>query len=400
MRILISAYACGPGTGSEPEVGLQIALAAASEHEVWVVTREDNLPALESFLLDHPLSDRIHLSGHSVGGLAKRFKERGGLFAQYWYYDKWQRNLSDLAARLDEQFDFDVVHHATYASYWTRAGVAAVRKPLIWGPLGGGVTPPMRLVAILGMRGALGDLVRVLARPMVAYLTGSNRTARRASVVLAVNPETASVFGTSIDTTVLPNAIIAAFAVDSGATSLERGMNIVAASRLVGWKGIALAVRAMSHLQDPAPHLDVFGEGTQIRRLTRLAARLGVASRIRFHGHISRSQLLHEISKAGVLVHPSLHEEGGFVVAEALALGTPVVCLDRGGPPVIISYWPRVPSRSVIPMTPRTTAVAMAHAIEEVIGLRGPIDSGPADIFREEMMRAYGDAALVENPLN
>jgi glycosyltransferase involved in cell wall biosynthesis len=36
-----------------------------------------------------------------------------------------------------------------------------------------------------------------------------------------------------------------------------------------------------------------------------------------------------------VLLFPSIHEEGGWVVAEAQASGLPVVCLDRGGPPVI-----------------------------------------------------------------
>jgi glycosyltransferase involved in cell wall biosynthesis len=38
---------------------------------------------------------------------------------------------------------------------------------------------------------------------------------------------------------------------------------------------------------------------------------------------------------ADVLLFPSLHDEGGWVIAEALATGLPVVCLDRGGPPAI-----------------------------------------------------------------
>ena len=38
--------------------------------------------------------------------------------------------------------------------------------------------------------------------------------------------------------------------------------------------------------------------------------------------------------EADVLLFPSLHDEGPMVVAEALAVGLPVVCLDRGGAPV------------------------------------------------------------------
>jgi glycosyltransferase involved in cell wall biosynthesis len=37
-------------------------------------------------------------------------------------------------------------------------------------------------------------------------------------------------------------------------------------------------------------------------------------------------------SEADVLLFPSLREEAGWVVVEALASGLPVVCLDRGGP--------------------------------------------------------------------
>ena len=33
-----------------------------------------------------------------------------------------------------------------------------------------------------------------------------------------------------------------------------------------------------------------------------------------------------------VLVHPSLHDSGGWVCLEAMAAGKPVICLDLGGP--------------------------------------------------------------------
>jgi glycosyltransferase involved in cell wall biosynthesis len=40
-------------------------------------------------------------------------------------------------------------------------------------------------------------------------------------------------------------------------------------------------------------------------------------------------------TEADVLLFPSLREEAGWIVVEALASGIPVVCLDRGGPPVL-----------------------------------------------------------------
>jgi glycosyltransferase involved in cell wall biosynthesis len=39
--------------------------------------------------------------------------------------------------------------------------------------------------------------------------------------------------------------------------------------------------------------------------------------------------------EADVLLFPSMHEDAGWVVAEAGASGLPVVALDRGGPPLL-----------------------------------------------------------------
>ncbi len=48
-RILLSAYACEPGKGSEPEVGWMWATElAAAGHEVWVITRATNRAAIEA----------------------------------------------------------------------------------------------------------------------------------------------------------------------------------------------------------------------------------------------------------------------------------------------------------------------------------------------------------------
>src|SRR2546422_2131365 len=42
LKILISAYACEPGEGSEPGVGWNVAVEAARRHEGWGITRANN----------------------------------------------------------------------------------------------------------------------------------------------------------------------------------------------------------------------------------------------------------------------------------------------------------------------------------------------------------------------
>jgi glycosyltransferase involved in cell wall biosynthesis len=52
---------------------------------------------------------------------------------------------------------------------------------------------------------------------------------------------------------------------------------------------------------------------------------------------IPQEQLFDLYRDHDLLIFPSLHDSGGFVVLEALAHGLPVVCLDLGGPKEIVT---------------------------------------------------------------
>jgi glycosyltransferase involved in cell wall biosynthesis len=395
MRLLISAYACEPNLGSEPEIGLQAVLTAASQHDVWVITRENNLPSLRSFLEEHPLRSRIHLQGLDVEGLASRVKKRWGLAGMHWYYDLWQRRLGDLAVRLDAEVGFDVVHHVTFATCWTRTGVARVDKPLVWGPIGGGVQPPWGLLPVMGLRGAVGDASRVLMRPVVSWLNRARRTARKAAIVLVQNPDTARRLRIEDAAIVLPNALVVGRSAVRGAGSAGWAHpRIITAGRLIGWKGTALAIGALRHVRDPEVMLDVYGAGPEHARLLRLRDRLELTERVRFLGQVPRGALLSALEEATALVHPALHEEAGFVVAEALALGVPVVGLNHGGPPVVAGFFPGVPSRMVEPSTPRKTGRRIAEAIDDlIVRPRVPPPTAYDDRFGQALLGAYQKAA-------
>ena len=390
MRVLISAYACEPNKGSEPEVGLRAVLAAANRHQVWVITRENNLPALNRFLAAHPLGSKIEVIGLDLAQPTLRFKRLGGFAGVNLYYELWQRKLRELAIGLDLEHDFDLVHHVTFARYWSSAGVSAVAKPFVWGPLGGGSRPPLMLLPTMGVRGCAEDLARVMARPLIARLSGVGSTARRASMIIAQNPETRRAMRHQEKTVVLPNALLVADSVEHSKLGASPP-SFVSVGRLIPLKGHALAIAAMTHLDGRT--LDIYGDGPDRDRLEGLARRHGVADRIHFRGHTSREEVLSAVGNADALVHAALHDEAPLAIVEALASGTPVVCLDRGGPPVIVGHWPRVPSRAVRAASPTVTAGRIAVALEEVAGKRTAPDPTPADWVSGELLDIYDRVA-------
>jgi glycosyltransferase involved in cell wall biosynthesis len=389
LRVLISAFSCEPGKGSEPEVGFRTVLAAATRHDVWVLTNDSDAPALQRFLDEHPLGSRIRLEpipfGMDLNGL--------DLLTFHRYYDRWQRRAGLRALELERRVGFDVVHHATMSTVWTRVGVASVPKPLVWGPVGGGVEPPWRLLPELGFRGLLDDMLRITSRRLLAQLPAMRRAPATAAVVFAQNRETARRLHAAGEVTVLPNATVVELS--AAPPTSQRTRDVAMVGRIVGWKGGHLAMRAFRHVTHPEAILRVYGEGPDGARLEQAARRWGITDRVRFEGWMPRDSLLPQIAQAGVLLHPSFHDDASLAVAEALSLGTPVVCLKHGGPAEVAQRWPTSPSRLIAPTRISITARNIAEAIDEFLFHPPPIRTTPARAdtsFAATLLNGYDQA--------
>jgi glycosyltransferase involved in cell wall biosynthesis len=117
---------------------------------------------------------------------------------------------------------------------------------------------------------------------------------------------------------------------------------------MLHWKGFALGVEAFARAlraaeADGDPSLDgatytLYGDGPERGRLLALARRLDVEGRVCLPGHLPRERLAEALGAARALVHPSLHDSGGYATLEAAAAGRPVVCLRLGGPAQLVEH--------------------------------------------------------------
>lgn len=363
MKVLVSAYACEPLRGSEPEIGWRVMLAAAREHDVWVITRSNNIAAIERHLADLPERPRIHLHGLDLGRPALTMKRLGGQPGLFAYYAMWQRAAGALARRLHEQVGFDVAHHATFAVDWTPVGIEGIDVPLVIGPVGGGLLVPPRRWASLGAKGALMEIPRTAL--LLAGGVLARRRRRRAALVLLQNDAGVASNHGGGDSVVMPNA--SAIGPFEFHDRVDRDLGVAVVSRLVPHKGIDLALSVIAELPDT--DLTIYGEGDDRARLEGLASDLGVEGRVRFAGSVAREELISMVRRHRVLLHPALREEAGLAVSEALALGTPVVAFDRAGPKVLASLWPDQPSTLVAIDGPRSAVVRrLADAVAEHLG--------------------------------
>ncbi len=92
----------------------------------------------------------------------------------------------------------------------------------------------------------------------------------------------------------------------------------------------ALAVLAPRH---PTLRYAIIGDGPERTALEGLAARLGVAERVDFHGQLAPQEALNAARRCTLFVMPSTDEAFGVVYAEAMAAGVPAIgCRGEPGP--------------------------------------------------------------------
>jgi hypothetical protein len=143
VKVLISAYACGPKLGSEPGAGWTWTRAAAERHEVWVMTREKFAAAIAEACRDEPAL-RVHAVHLDLPSWVQRWKRREG--GSHWYYLLWQLQARRVARRLHCTVGFDVAHHLTFAVDWMPVAVANLPGvPFVWGPVGGATGTPISM---------------------------------------------------------------------------------------------------------------------------------------------------------------------------------------------------------------------------------------------------------------
>jgi glycosyltransferase involved in cell wall biosynthesis len=358
MNVLVSAYACEPGKGSEPGAGWNWAVAASRRHDVCVITRANNRAAIESELARDP-NPSLRFIYVELPRWA-RFWKRGGRGVRL-YYSLWQILAAREARRVCRKSEIDVVHHVTFANVWLPALACLTPAKFVLGPIAGGQRVPLRLYPVLGATGIATELLlrlRTLGRfnPLVRVAW------RRAAIILANNEETRRCLPPRHrrKTWIRPNACVAASSTPCAATS---GTTALYAGRLNRFKGLSLAIRALALA--PEWDLVIIGRGPDLERLVRLARRVGVETRVQFLPPMPQPELWQRLAACRALLLPSLKEGASFIAVEAQALGVPVVAFDINGPAALAAS-PGARFELIRPDRPPEAIRSIAAALERI----------------------------------
>ncbi|MEM1393606.1 MAG: glycosyltransferase family 4 protein [Cyanobacteria bacterium P01_H01_bin.150] len=343
MKILISAYACEPGRGSEPGVGWNVVREVSRYHQVWVLTSNCHRATIQTELTLNKITN-LNFVYLDPFGLKIDWSSKGK-WTQKWvhlHYYLWQIWAYFVSRSLHQEIDFDIVHHVTYVKYSSPSFLSLLPIPFIWGPVGGGESAPKKFWKDFSLRGKIYESIRNLARFVGEIDPFVRITVKKSGLIQATTEDTAKrlyKMGAKsveiISESGLPEEDI--LSLSKYEIPDDYPVRFISMGRLLHWKGFHLGLCAFAQANLINSEYWILGDGSQKEQLYALAQELEIADKVKFWGRLPREQSLEKLRECHVLVHPSLHDSGGWVCMEAMAAGRAVICLDLGGPAVQVT---------------------------------------------------------------
>jgi glycosyltransferase involved in cell wall biosynthesis len=116
--------------------------------------------------------------------------------------------------------------------------------------------------------------------------------------------------------------------------SAEKKNEIISVAKLSRFKRVDFLLRVFSLLLKSNPDLTyhIVGRGEDEEALKAATEKLGISSRVRFHGNVDNDRLADLYRQSMLFLHGSIEEPFGMAPLEAIACGTPVIAHKSGGP--------------------------------------------------------------------
>lgn len=333
MNYLISAYSVNPYKGSEDSIGWNWVLQYEKNYKegdrIILLTKKfnekDTRRGLKEFNIQH-----VELVIVDVPNALNWFREKHSAF-HHMYYILWQ-HWAWLWVK-HSGIRFDVIHHVTMNDYRIPSEMYKAKgAKVIWGPMGGAqVTPkPLKVYEKNQFAAAFREFVNKSCSWNPFY----KKALRSYYKIYCINNETQKQISRIVgkDVPLMPEL---ALRDEYKNLPIQKRNNdilkIVFVGRLIGKKGIAFLVDALSLMPtDMDWELLIFGDGDGDDRalIEKQIADSGIGKNVKLMGNRPLDQIAEAYQQADVFVLPSLRETSGNVLLEAMAYAVPIVAFD------------------------------------------------------------------------
>lgn len=335
-KILLSAYACEPNKGSEPGVGWNWALEIAKRgHEVWVLTRSNNMPAIQNYFTEQQQCNNLHFIYYDLPKWLSFWKKKGR--GVHLYYFLWQIGILKLAKKKHKEINFDIVHHITFVTIHQPSFLFLLKNTkFFYGPAAGGDIIPFRFLKSFPVKERIKEFLHFCQNKMLKYDPFRCLMFSKTDLIFCNSKQTQSFIPQNYRYKTYLNLAIGinVYVNHLNIKQSEHLISLLYVGRFLQWKGLNLSMSAINKVSNRIPcHLTLIGKGN----LKSFQNQTGFSKQLKIISWMPQNKLLEAYKNYDILLFPSFRDSGGMVVLEAMSQGLPVICLDLGGPGQIVN---------------------------------------------------------------
>lgn len=338
LNILINAYACSPNMGSEPGMAWNWIVNLARYCRLYVITEGEFKEQIEEALKELPQAKNIKFYYNPVTPRIREMCWNQGDWRFYYYYNKWQKSTLNIAKRLVDDHDIDIVHQLNMIGFQEPGYLWKISdKPFIWGPVNAKGKFPTNYFeeASLKIKGAI--LLKNFLNYVQIKTSRKVRSAvQKAQFVIAASSNSLNTFYRHFSITPILINETGSHVKQNIGTKDKKGkriFDILWVGKFDFGKQLGLAIKTLAFLKNPNIRLHIVGDdkGASGEKYKEIALKLNVADSCVWHGKVSHQQVQEIMQASDLFLFTSVSEGTPHVVLESLSNNLPVVCFDTCG---------------------------------------------------------------------
>ena len=345
MTILINAYACSPGMGSEPGMAWNWVSNLAKFCELYIITEGEFRDKIEEVVPTLEQGKNMHFYYNPVSDEIRKMCWNQGDWRFYKFYREWQWKTYLMAKDICSKEKIDVLHQLNMIGFrepgylWKLSQENGV--PFVWGPIGGIKQFPTAYLKGAGLKMKLFNrLKNFLNVWQLKHDKRVNEAFKTAKVLVSSIPDSYRAIKKykGLESVVIPET--GCFLSENIPTDRfdEKEFHVMWVGKFDFRKQLPLALRAVAIADNPNIVLDVYGSGSdeQVGSAKRLVDAMGINGRVIWHGNQPNDVVMNAMRKAQLFLFTSVSEDTSTVVLEAVSNRLPVLCFDACGMAAVI----------------------------------------------------------------
>lgn len=350
MKILINAYACSPGMGSEPGMAWNWVSNLAKFCELYIITEGEFRDRIEEVVPTLEQGKNMHFYYNPVSEEIRKMCWNQGDWRFYKYYKEWQWKTYLMAKDICKQEKMDVLHQLNMIGFrepgylWKLSQENGV--PFVWGPVDAKDKFPVAYLDGAGLKTKLFmRLKNFLTGIQLRYSGRVRAAAHQASVIFSASSNSQRSFKKymGIDSPLLNET--GCYMEEStlmGKTDGEienrpikdknskETFDVLWVGKMDFRKQLALALRSIAECAQPKMRLHIVGGGNA-ESYHILTSELGIENQCVWHGAVSHEEVQNLMQESDMFFFTSVAEGTPHVVLESIGNHLPVVCFDTCG---------------------------------------------------------------------